>query len=125
MTLKAEFANQDAALWPGEFVNAHLELNVVKNGVTVPVNAVLMGPTGSFVYLIEPDSTVKAQPVTTADVESGTALIGKGLKVGDKVVDTGQTGLSPVSKWPSSRKVWAKWTRASRRSGRKASAAPA
>ncbi|MGB9647668.1 MAG: efflux RND transporter periplasmic adaptor subunit, partial [Stellaceae bacterium] len=39
VTLKAEFANQDAALWPGEFVNAHLELNVVKNGVTVPVNA--------------------------------------------------------------------------------------
>ena len=31
VTLKAEFANQDAALWPGEFVNAHLVLKVVKN----------------------------------------------------------------------------------------------
>lgn len=95
VTLKAEFTNEDAALWPGEFVNAHLELDVVKNGVTVPVNAVLMGPSGSFVYLIGPDSTVKAQPVTTADVENGTALIGKGLEVGDKVVLTGQTGLAP------------------------------
>jgi multidrug efflux system membrane fusion protein len=95
VTLKAEFANQDAALWPGEFVNAHLELAVLKNGVTVPVNAVLMGPTGPFVYLIEPDATVKAQPVTTTHVENGTALIGKGLKVGDKVVTTGQTGLAP------------------------------
>lgn len=95
VTLKAEFANQDAALWPGEFVNAHLELDVVKNGVTVPVIAVLMGPTGSFVYLIEPNSTVKPQPVTTTDVENGIALIGKGLKAGDKVVATGQTGLAP------------------------------
>jgi membrane fusion protein, multidrug efflux system len=95
VTLKAEFANQDAALWPGEFVNAHLQLNVVKNGVTVPVSAVLMGPTGPFVYLVEPNSTVAPQPVTMTEVESGIALIGKGLKVGDKVVATGQTGLSP------------------------------
>jgi multidrug efflux system membrane fusion protein len=95
VTLKAEFANQDAALWPGEFVNAHLELDVVKNGVTVPASAVLMGPSGSFVYLIEPNSTVKPQPVTTTDVENGIALIGKDLKAGDKVVATGQTGLAP------------------------------
>jgi hypothetical protein len=33
--------------------------------------------------------------VTTTHVENGTALIGKGLKVGDKVVTTGQTGLAP------------------------------
>jgi len=49
VTLKAQFANQEAALWPGEFVNAHLVLNVVKNGVTVPAGAVQMGPTGPFV----------------------------------------------------------------------------
>ena len=45
VTLKAEFANQNAALWPGEFVNAHLVLRVVKNSVIVPAAAVQMGPT--------------------------------------------------------------------------------
>jgi membrane fusion protein, multidrug efflux system len=95
VTLKAEFPNQDAALWPGEFVNAHLVLRTVKNGVTVPAGAVQMGPTGSFVYLIGDDSTVKAQPVTVTEVESGTALIGKGLKAGDRIVVSGQTDLSP------------------------------
>jgi multidrug efflux system membrane fusion protein len=95
VTLKSEFANQDAVLWPGEFVTAHLVLDVVKNGVTVAVGAVLMGPAGPFVYVIEPNSTVEARPVTTLDVENGTALIGKGLNVGDKVVVTGQTGLAP------------------------------
>jgi membrane fusion protein, multidrug efflux system len=95
VTLKAEFPNQDAALWPGEFVNAHLVLRTVKNGVTVPAGAVQMSPTGSFVYLIEDNSTVKAQSVTVTEVESGTALIGKGLKAGDRIVVSGQTDLSP------------------------------
>lgn len=95
VTLKAEFANQDAALWPGEFVNAHLVLNVVKNGVTIPAAAVQMGPTGPFVYAIKSNSTVAAQPVTVTEAAAGTALIGKGLQAGDKVVVSGQTDLSP------------------------------
>jgi multidrug efflux system membrane fusion protein len=95
VTLKSEFTNQDAVLWPGEFVTAHLVLDVVKNGVTVAVSAVQMGPAGPFAYVIEPNSTVEAKPVTTIDVENGTALIGKGLNMGDKVVVTGQTGLAP------------------------------
>jgi membrane fusion protein, multidrug efflux system len=98
VTLKGEFPNQDLALWPGEFVNAHLVLRTVKNGVTVPAGAVQMGPTGPFVYLIEGNSTVKAQPVTVTEVERGTALIGKGLKAGDKIVVSGQTDLSPGAK---------------------------
>jgi membrane fusion protein, multidrug efflux system len=95
VTLKAEFPNQHLALWPGEFVNAHLVLGVVKNGITVPPGAVQMGPTGPFVYLIKDDSTVDVRPVTVTEVESGTALIGKGLKAGDKIVVSGQTDLSP------------------------------
>jgi len=70
-------------------------LNLVKNGVTVPPGAVQMGPTGPFVYAIKDHSTVAAQPVTVTEVEAGTALIGKGLKAGDKVVVSGQTDLSP------------------------------
>jgi membrane fusion protein, multidrug efflux system len=95
VTLKAQFANQDAALWPGEFVNAHLVLRTVKNGVTVPAGAVQMGPTGSFVYMIADNSTVEPQPVTVTQVENGTALIGKGLKTGARIVVSGQTDLSP------------------------------
>jgi multidrug efflux system membrane fusion protein len=95
VTLKAEFANQDVALWPGEFVNAHLVLEVVKNGVTVPPGAVQMSPTGPFVYLIKDDSTVELRTVTVADVEGDITLIGSGLKAGDNVVVSGQINLSP------------------------------
>lgn len=95
VTLKAEFPNQDLALWPGEFVNAHLVLEIAKNGVTVPAGAVQMGPTGPFVYVITDNSTVAAQPVTVTEVENGSALIGKGLKAGANIVVSGQTDLSP------------------------------
>jgi multidrug efflux system membrane fusion protein len=95
VTLKAEFANKDAALWPGEFVNAHLVVAVVRNGVTMPAGAVQMGPTGPFVYLVKPDSTVVPQPVTVTQVEAGVALIGDGLQIGDTIVTSGQAGLSP------------------------------
>jgi len=95
VTLKSVFQNQDAALWPGEFINAHLVIDTVKNGVTVPAATVQMGPTGPFVYLIKPDNTVEARPVAVTQVESGTALIGNGLAIGDKVVASGQAGLSP------------------------------
>lgn len=60
VTLKAQFANTDAALWPGEFVNAHLVIKTVKNGVVVPVAAVQTGPTGRFVYVIGKNSRVAA-----------------------------------------------------------------
>jgi multidrug efflux system membrane fusion protein len=95
VTLKSVFQNQDAVLWPGEFINAHLVVDIVQNGVTVPAATVQMGPTGPFVYLIKPDMTVEARPVVVTQIESGTALIGKGLAVGDQVVASGQAGLSP------------------------------
>jgi membrane fusion protein, multidrug efflux system len=98
VTLKAEFANQDAALWPGEFVNAHLVLDVVKNGVTVPSAAVQMGPTGAFVYVVTGASMAEVRPVTVTQVEGNTALIAIGLQVGDRVVVSGQTNLSPNAK---------------------------
>jgi membrane fusion protein, multidrug efflux system len=93
--LEAQFANADAALWPGQFVNAHLVIKTVKNGVVVPLAAVQTGPTGRFVYAIGKTSRVAAQPVTVLQTQAGTALIGKGLKPGEKVVTSGQFKLAP------------------------------
>ena len=98
VTLKAEFANADAALWPGQFVNAHLVVEAVKNGVTIPAGAVQMGPQGAFAYVVKDGRTVEARPVTVTQIESGNALLGKGLAAGDRVVVSGQVGLSPGAK---------------------------
>ena len=93
--LKAEFANADRALWPGQFVNAHVVLDTVHDGITVPSDAVLTGPNGTFAYVVAPSSKVDLRPVKVLQTEDNRALIGSGLAAGDQVVTAGQFRLQP------------------------------
>jgi multidrug efflux system membrane fusion protein len=95
---RAVFQNDDDALWPGQFVNVRLQLRIIDDAIVVPLQAVMRGPGGEYVYVVQPDSTVRMQPV-----RSGTALddsrmqISKGVKAGDKVVIEGQFRIKPGS----------------------------
>ena len=57
--LKAIFDNPDNALWPNQFVNAHLLLETMKNAVTAPASALQRGPDGSFTYLVDANNTCR------------------------------------------------------------------
>jgi multidrug efflux system membrane fusion protein len=92
--LKATFPNENRALWPGEFVNAQLIAGVRPQGISVPLSALQQGQNGAFVYVVQPDHTVRQVPVTIAQTLNGRALIEQGLKAGDTVVTAGQYGLS-------------------------------
>ncbi|SEM45918.1 membrane fusion protein, multidrug efflux system [Luteibacter sp. UNCMF331Sha3.1] len=97
--LRAVFENANTELWPGQFVNARLQVRTVKGGLVVPAQAVQRGPDGDYVYLVQGDNTVKMQPVETAsEVGDSHVMIGKGLKLGEKVVTEGQFRLKPGSK---------------------------
>jgi multidrug efflux system membrane fusion protein len=96
--LKAEFHNSDEALWPGQFVNAHLVLDVVHNGVTVPAAAVQTGPKGRFVYVVRSDKTVDLRTVTVTQTENNRSLIGAGVSAGELVVTAGWFRLTPGAK---------------------------
>ncbi|MDR3417316.1 MAG: efflux RND transporter periplasmic adaptor subunit [Nevskia sp.] len=96
--LKATFTNQDKKLWPGQFVNARLLVRTEHKVLTVPAQAVQLGPNGSYVYRIQADQTVQMQPVTVAHSEANVAMIGSGLDEGDRVVVDGQSRLQPGSK---------------------------
>ncbi|MGA9422227.1 MAG: efflux RND transporter periplasmic adaptor subunit [Rhodanobacteraceae bacterium] len=97
--LKSEFPNANGELWPGQFVNVRMQVRLVRNGLVVPTQAVQRGPDGEYVYQLQGDNTVKAQPVTTSGEADDThVLVGNGLKVGDKVVTEGQFRLKPGSK---------------------------
>ena len=63
--LKGTFTNTDHKLWPGQFVRVTLRLTTQQNAVTVPNEAVQAGQNGQFVYVVKPDRTVDARPVTT------------------------------------------------------------
>jgi multidrug efflux system membrane fusion protein len=96
--LKAEFANANEPLWPGQFVNARIVLSTRDNAVTVPAQTVMQGPNGAYVYIINKDNTAKRSNVTVAATQEGIAVIGNGLKAGDHVVVDGQYRLTDGSK---------------------------
>jgi multidrug efflux system membrane fusion protein len=92
--LKATFENGDERLWPGEFVNVRVILNMRKQVPTVPAQTVQDGPQGQYAYVIKDDNTVERRPVEVAAVQDGIAVISKGLAPGDKVVVDGQYRLT-------------------------------
>ncbi|MEF3366656.1 efflux RND transporter periplasmic adaptor subunit [Methylocystis sp. 9N] len=93
--LKAQFANNDGSLWPGQFVNAHLVVETVKNGVTAPSVAIQSGPKGRYAYVIGQDDVIEMRPVTVVQTERQIALIGSGLRGGEKLVTSGYSQLAP------------------------------
>jgi len=100
--LKATFANDDKALWPGQFVNMRLLVRTEGNGLVIPANAVQRGPDGDFVYVVgkndKGEAIAEKRDIKVARSESGTALIASGLNDGDRIVTDGQYRLQPGSK---------------------------
>ena len=96
--LKAIFDNKDYALFPNQFVNIHLLVNVDKGAVIIPVAAVQQGPQGSFVFLVKDDQTVTVRAVTLGATQEDNVAIKDGLSVGDVVVVEGADKLKEGSK---------------------------
>ncbi len=92
--LKAIFDNTDNALWPNQFVNAHLLLKKLDNAVTAPASALQRGPDGTFTYLVDANNTVQMRPIQVSLTQGSTVVIAKGLQAGDRVVTDGQEKLS-------------------------------
>src|SRR5581483_7273319 len=61
--LKAVFPNDDGALFPNQFVNVQLLLDVRRDAVVAPIAAVQRGPQGTFVYVVKADRTVAVRRV--------------------------------------------------------------
>jgi multidrug efflux system membrane fusion protein len=96
--LKAMFPNPDGALWPGEFVNVRIRLYVDQNALVVPARAVVAGQQGSFVFVIQPDSSAVTKQVTVNRTAGDLALVSGEVAAGDRVVLDGQLRLREGSK---------------------------
>ncbi len=95
---KAVFENRDHALWPNQFVNVHLLLEVRKNSTVVPAAAIQRGPQGTYVYAVKPDNTADMRKVTVAFSEGNVTAVSSGVNPGDVVVTDGQDKLQPGTK---------------------------
>ncbi len=96
--LKAEFANTDKVLWPGQFVNVVLNLYEQAGAIVAPSTAIQNGPNGQYVYVVKPDMTVELRHVKVARADGQDTVIASGLTAGEEVVTVGQLRLAPGSK---------------------------
>jgi multidrug efflux system membrane fusion protein len=96
--LRAMFENARHTLWPGLYVNTLMTLVQQANATVVPAQAITAGQQGPFVYVVQPDGTVAARPVSSSRTVDGLAVVDKGLEAGEAVVTDGQVRLVPGSK---------------------------
>ena len=96
--LKAEYSNENNALFPNQFVNARLEVESRANAIIAPSNAILRGSQGTYVYVVTEEGTVTATPIKLGGVQGAQAEILEGLAPGASVVIDGFDKLKPGAK---------------------------
>ncbi len=98
LKLKAEFPNTAENLFPSQFVNAHMLVETQHNVTLLPSAAIQRGAKGTYVYVVNPDSTVTATPVTLGAVDGDNTGVISGVSVGAQVVFDGADKLKDGGK---------------------------
>jgi len=93
--MRAELANPGGTLRPGQFVRVQLRGATRPDAVTVPQRAVLEGPQGKFVYVVNEKSAAEARPVQAGEWSGDQWIITSGLKEGERVIVDGVLKLGP------------------------------
>jgi len=92
---RAEIPNPQGELRPGEFVRVILRGATRPNALTVPQRAVLEGPQGKFVYVVDEKGTAQPRPIEVGDWAGDDWVITKGVQAGDRVITEGLMRLGP------------------------------
>ena len=79
LRVKAEFPNEDLALYPNQFVNVRLVIENLKERILVPRHALVEGPSGTQAFLVRDDGTVEVRMVVTGPSEGDLTVIESGL----------------------------------------------
>jgi multidrug efflux system membrane fusion protein len=87
--LKAAFDNRNGALYPNQFVNARVLVDLLKAAVLVPNEAIQRGAQGPFVYVVKPDKTVELRKVALGPTEGGVTAVREGVAAGEALIVDG------------------------------------
>jgi len=90
---KAMFPNKEDELFPNQFVNAHLLVDVVTGATVVPASATQRGPRGTYVYIVKSDNTVSQRLAEIGQTQRGQTIIKSGVTPGELVVVDGAERL--------------------------------
>jgi multidrug efflux system membrane fusion protein len=102
LRLRAQFSNADNSLFPNQFVNARMLVEMKQNVIVIPVAAIQYGTQGTFVYVVDGDdpknATVALRNMTVGTIDGDKAEITKGVDENDTVVTDGVDKLSDKAK---------------------------
>ena len=96
--LKAQFANADNGLFPNQFANVRMLVDVKRDATQVPGAAIQRGTPGTFVYVVKPDNTVTVRIVKPGPIQGDNVSIEQGLEPGEQVVVDGADKLREGAK---------------------------
>lgn len=95
IALKAELANEQEQLWPGQQVTVRVHLGVQSDALVIPESAVQVGQNGAYAYVISKENTAELRPLTVARTVDHLSVVTTGLKPGETVAVDGLVRLSP------------------------------
>ena len=96
--LRATVPNDDRYLWPGQYVNVTLTLQVLKDALVVPSQTVQLGSKGNYLFLVKPDNTVEQRLVPQGVRYQDLVVVPQGVEAGETVVVEGQLALANGTK---------------------------
>ena len=104
--VRAQIPNEKMTLLPGQFARVSLNANTLKDAISVPSEAIVIGPRGRVVYIVDKDDKVESKPVKVLYDYKGTSVI-SGVESGSRVVVEGKQNLRPGSKVKEAKKATA------------------
>jgi multidrug efflux system membrane fusion protein len=87
--LKASFGNTDGMLYPNQFVNARVLVDVLQDAVLAPAEAIQRGPQGAYVYVVKPDKIVQMRRVQLGPTEGAVVAVRTGVADSEALVVDG------------------------------------
>lgn len=98
IVLRATMDNKDHKFWTGQSVKVRVLLNMIHDAILIPSEAVKMGQSGRYVFVIKEDKSVDIRPVEIGQIHGDMTVINNGLNDGDLIVQRGQLMLAPGTK---------------------------
>jgi multidrug efflux system membrane fusion protein len=96
--LRATIPNEDRYLWPGQYVNVELTLQILKDALVVPSQTVQLGGKGTYLFVVKPDNTVEQRLVPQGVRYQDLVVVPQGIQAGETVVVEGQIAIANGSK---------------------------
>ncbi|HTQ75527.1 MAG TPA: MdtA/MuxA family multidrug efflux RND transporter periplasmic adaptor subunit [Burkholderiales bacterium] len=98
LKLKAQFSNESSTLFPNQFVNVRMLVDVKRGATVIPSAAILRGTPGAFVYVVNNDGTVAIRKIKPGPVDGLNTAVDEGIAPGETVVVDGHDKLRDGAK---------------------------